>query len=207
MTYILKLELFDYLTNTLGIAGTTVESLFPNILQINEFIIVPRWDKVAIPTQVGSTGISSQISNTYSEVFDIFKFVTIYDNETYLKNNTYNVPYDYNNLLLQVVNGYYTEPHLKDFKSYYSDMLAVTSTHPDFSRMSMRTQRFMTLLENIIDVSNSSNQTELFNNILQNSDYYFTIIVRNGVTYISYKFEDHQIYVIPKFEFESKLQG
>lgn len=199
--HILKLELYNYLTNTLNLAGEFVENIFPTILNINEFFITPRWDKVAIPSHVGSIGISSQVSLSYSEPFDLDNFIKIYNNVNYLKNNTYNVPFDYNNLLLQVTNGYYTEDDVKDFRLYFSDFIAVTSTHPDFSRMSQRTQKFVSLLENIIDVSNSPNATEMFNKILQNVDYHFTIITRNGVTYLSYLYEKHQIYVIPKYQF------
>jgi len=206
--HILKLELYEYLVNILGINNHTIESLFPNILKINEFFIIPRWDKVAIPTRVGSIGISSQVSKTYTETFDMDKFVTVFttdNNNNYLRNNTYNVPYDYNNILLHIVNGYYTEANVKDFREYYNDLISVTSTHSDFARMSSRTQRFVSLLEHMLDVSNCNNQTELFNNILQNVDYYFTIIVRNGITFISFRQDDHQYYLIPKYQFLERV--
>jgi hypothetical protein len=199
--YILKLELYNYLVNTLGLNGEFIESIFPSILNINEFFIVPRWDKVAISAQVGEIGINSQISRTYNETFDQNKFIKIYTNDTYLANNTYNVPFDYNNVLLQVTNGYYTDMDVKDFRSYYNDFITVTSTHPDFARMKTRTQRFISLLENMLDVCNSNNATELFNKVLQNKDYRFTIITRAGVSYLSIFYEDHQYYVIPKYQF------
>ena len=199
--YILKLELYNYLVNTLGLNGEFIESIFPSILNINEFFIVPRWDKVAISAQVGEIGINSQISRTYNETFDQNKFIKIYTNDTYLTNNTYNVPFDYNNVLLQVTNGYYTDMDVKDFRSYYSDFITVTSTHPDFARMKTRTQRFISLLENMLDVCNSNNATELINKVLQNKDYRFTIITRAGVSYLSIFYEDHQYYVIPKYQF------
>lgn len=197
--YILKLELYNHLVTVLGLPGEFVESIFPTILNINEFFIIPRWDKIAIPSQVGESGINSQISPTYNETFDQHKFIKIYDNNNYLMNNTYNLPFDYNNLLLQVTNGYYTDAPVKDFRQYYSDFITVTSTHPDFARMKKRTQRFITLLENVLDVCNSNNSTELFNKVLQNKDYHFTIITRGGVSYVSIFYEDHQYYVIPKY--------
>lgn len=198
--HILKLELYNYLVNTLGLDGSLIENLFPTILNINEFFIIPRWDKVAIPSQVGQTGITSQISPTYNEVFDLNKFIKVFDNTNFIQNNTYNVPFSYNNILLHVTNGYYTEQDVRDFKMYYSDLITVTSTDPDFARMNTRTQRFITMLKNMLDVSNSSNATEMFNKILQNSDYKFTIITRGGVSYISFLYEDHQYYVIPRYE-------
>lgn len=199
--YILKLELYRILTEEMGLAGSFVEDIFPTILRINEFFIVPRWDRLAIPSQVGQIGINSQVSLTYNEPYDTRKFIKIYDQDTYIKNNTYDVPFTYNNILLQVTNGYYSEESIRVFTNYYSDIIAISSLNQDFGRMSSRTQRFMIMLENLLDIADSNSQTELFNKVVQNDSYLFTIIDRGGVTYISVFFEEHQYYIVPKFEF------
>lgn len=199
--YILKLELYRVLTEELGLSGSFVEEVFPTILRINEFFLVPRWERLAIPSQVGQIGINSQISKTYSEVYDTRKFIKIYDQDVYIKNNTYDVPVTYNNLLVQVTNGYYSEERIRAFTGCYPDIISVSSLSQDFGRMSSRTQRFIILLENLLDIADSNNQTELFNKVVQNDSYLFTIIDRGGVTYVSVFFEEHQYYVIPKFEF------
>lgn len=201
--YILKLELYNHLVNVLGMNATFVESIFPTILNINEFFITPRWEKMAIPSQIGQNGINSQIAKAFSAEFDLTKFIKIYPNASYLRENTYGVPFDYNNLLLQVTNGFYTEAAIKDFADYYSDFITITSTHPDFARMKQRTQKFIVLLENLLDIANSSNSTEMFNKILQNNQFHITIISRAGVNYISFFFEEHQYYVLPRYEFLS----
>lgn len=199
--YILKLELYNHLVHDLGLDATYVETIFPTILNINEFFLTPRWEKMAIPSQIGFAGINSQIAKTFNEDFDLTKFIKIYPNTSYLRENTYSVPFDYNNLLIQVTNGFYTVGDIKDFKNYYSDFMAIGSTHPDFARMKQRTQKFIILLENLLDVANSANSTEMFNKILQNTNYHFTIISRAGVNYISYFFEEHQYYLLPRYEF------
>lgn len=201
--YILKLELYNYLTNTLGLAGSLVEEIFPSILNINEFFITPRWDKISIPSQVGQSSINSQIISAYNEDFDMNKYIKIYNDVNYLRNNTYAVPFDYNNVVLYITNGYYTESDIKDFKQYFNDFLTVTSTHPDFARMSLKTQRFITLLENMLVITNCNNSTELFNNLISNTNYKFTIINRGGVTYLSFFYDKHQIYMITKYQFYS----
>jgi len=203
--HILKLELYNYLVNILLLSGELIESIFPTILNINEFFITPRWDKIAIPSQVGQNSISSQISPTFSEVFDLDKFIKVFSNLTFIRNNTYNVPFSYNNILLQITNGYYTEQEIKDFKEYYYDLITVSSIDPDFARMSTRTQRFVTVIKVMLEISNSNNSTEMFNKVLSNGNYNFTIISRGGISYISYLFNDHQYYVIPKYEFLSRL--
>ena len=203
--HILKLKLYDMFINTLNLNSAFIENVFPTILNINEFFIIPRWDKVAIPSQVGQVGINSQISLSYNEPFNINKFIKVYNNTDFLRRNTYNVPFDYNNILLQITNGYYTEPSIRDFANYYSDFITVTSTHPDFSRMRQRTQRFITLLENMLSVADSDSSAELFNKISGNSNYRFTIISRSNISYLSFFFEEHYYYVIPRYEYFKNL--
>jgi hypothetical protein len=199
--YILKLELYNYLINTVGMLGTVVEELFPAILNINEFFITPRWDKIGIPSQVGQASINSQIVSVFNETFDMNKFIKVYTDLTFLRNNTYAVPFDYNNITLYITNGFYSEAAIKDFKTVFNDFLTVTSTHPDFARMKLETQRLVTLLESMLVVSNCNNSTELFNNLLTNSNYRFTIINRDGVDYLSYFYDKHQFYILPKYQF------
>jgi hypothetical protein len=202
--YVLKLKLYEALL-ALGMTSEYIETIFPSILKINEFFVTPRWNRFAIPTQIGQNGIMSQITKSFSEPFDLTTFVKVYTDNTYLRNNSYNVPYDYKNMLLVVTNGFYTEEDVQDFKQYYSDLITVTSTHPDFGRMSSRSQHLVTLLENMLEVADSDTSVQMFNKMLANSNYAFNMITRQGVWYLSIFFEKHQMYVIPKFEYNRLL--
>lgn len=201
--FLLRLALYDYLVNTLNLPETFVQSTFPSILNINEFFIIPRWEKMAIPAHVGASAILSQVTKTYNENFNISNYLPVIPDVAHFTNNTYNVPFDYNNILLHVVNGYYSESHLKHFTSVFPDFITVTSTHVDFSRMSMKTQRFVTLLENMLRICDSEDDTQLVTKMLLNTHYRFSIITRANVTYISILFDEHQIYVIPKYIYNS----
>lgn len=204
--YVLKLKLYEELL-ALGLTSSYIEDIFPSILKINEFFITPRWDSFAIPTQVGQNGILSQITKAFNEPFDLATYVKVYTDLDYLRNNTYNVPYDYNNILLSISNGFYTDDDVKDFKGYYGDMISVTSTHPDFGRMSTKTQHFATLLENMLQIADSETSVKMFNKMLANTDYSFNMISRQDVWYLSIFFNKHQIYVIPKFEYRRLKAG
>lgn len=204
--YVLKLKLYEALL-ALGLTSEYVENIFPSILKINEFFITPRWDRFAIPTQIGQNGILTQITRAYGDTFDLTTYVKVYPDVDYLRNNSYNVPYDYNNIMLTVSNGYYTEEAEKDFKTYYGDIITVTSTHPDFGRMSTKSQQFMTLLENMLEIADSETSVKMFNKMLANNDYVFNMITRQGVWYLSIFFDKHQIYVIPKFEYTRLMAG
>lgn len=199
--HILRLELYRFLTEDVGLTPEFVESVFPSVLNINEFFLVPRWDRYAIPSQVGQGSINSQLTRTYTEEFDIEKFVKVYNNPTFSKNNTYSFPCNFNNLLINVLNGFHTSPLVKDFMTYYKDIIAVSSNHPDFNRMSNRTQLFLTILEHFLEIADANSETELFNKIIQNTNHNFNLTERGGITYVTIQFQDHQYYVIPRYEY------
>lgn len=202
--YVLKMKLYEYLLS-LGLTSDYIESIFPSILEINEFFITPRWDRTAIPTRVGLNGISSQVSKAFSETFDLAKFIKIYPDQEYLRLGSYNVPYDYNNVLLTISNGYYTELPVRDFKEVYSDLISVTSTHPDYARMSTKSQRFVTLLENMLVISDSETTNHMFAKMMDNENYKFTLVNRQDVWYLTFFFDGHQYYMLPRYEYMSRI--
>lgn len=203
--YVLKLKLYEYLLS-LGLSSEYIESIFPTILKVNEFFITPRWDSMAVPSQVGQSGIMSQISLAYDTRFDLDKFVKVYTDLEYLRTNSYNVPYDYNNILLTVTNGFYSEEAVKDFRTVYKDLISVTSTHPDFGRMARKTQRLVSLLENMLVISDTSTSTQMFTKMMDNENYDFAILTRQGVNYLSVHYEGHQFYMVPKFEYLQRME-
>jgi hypothetical protein len=71
--------------------------------------------------------------------------------------------------------------------------------------MSSRSQHLVTLLENMLEVADSDTSVQMFNKMLANSNYAFNMITRQGVWYLSIFFEKHQMYVIPKFEYNRLL--
>ena len=198
--YVLKLKLYEYLLS-LGMTSEYIESIFPSILKINEFFFTPRWKSMAIPSQVGQVGIMSQVSRAYDTAFDLDKYIKVYTDLAFLKMNSYNVPYDYNNLLLTVTNGFYSDEAVRDFRVVYKDLITVTTTHPEFARMSRRTQRLVTLLESMLVICDSDTTTQMFTKMMDNEIYDFNILTRQSVNYLSIQYEGHQIYMIPKFEY------
>lgn len=198
--FILRLKLFDHLVNNLNLREDFVETIFPSILNINEFFVIPRWDNIAIPSFVGRSAINSQVQRTFRDDIDIQKFIPNIQDIIFLKNNTNSVPIDYNNLMLHIVNGYYSEEHLRDFRALYSDIITVFSKHPDFNRMSRETQHILTLLENALVVSDVDNSIELLNNIIANTNFNFRILRRMNVEYLTIFNDKHQFYILPKYE-------
>lgn len=198
---LLKLELFEYLIANTTLTQSDVENLFPSLLEINEFFIVPRWDKIAVPSQIGQAAIYSQLHLTYNEVYDLNKYITVYP-EAHLRAQTYTLPTEYNNMLLSISNGYYTQIDKKDFKNLYGDIVTVSTTDPDFARMSTLTQNFLTKLYDMLFIANSDSFLDLFNKIFATGLIAtYKLRTRNGISYIAVRYNDHVYYILSKYEF------
>jgi len=52
----------------------------------------------------------------------------------------------------------------------------------------------------MISVADVGDKISLVNKILANKDYQFSTIIRSGTMYLSYFYDKHQYYVLPRFE-------
>lgn len=204
--YLWRDELYKYLKD-LGLSDDFIEEHFPSIFRVNEFFMIPEWNDYALPFRVGQGSINSQVNKAFTSPFRIDWYLKAYeDSNDYLRENTYNVPLPYNNILCRVVNGKWTLDNIKDFKVVYKDLITVNSTNPDFARMSEATQRFVNMTSFLIATSDAKSQTELFNNVMRNNsintDHKFSIARRMEITYLSIQFKEHRYYMIPRFEFD-----
>lgn len=202
---VLKTLLLDYLVQASGLTESEVIALFPSIAEINEFFIIPRWNKVAIPSQVGQEVIYSQTLSAFNDNIDLSKFIKVYSVE-HFSNNSYNVPCTYNNIIATIVNGQHSDPLIKDFNTYYNDLITVSTTSADFARMSQKTQNFSVLYNYLVDLGDCGDILTLYNRIiLLNSTitttYKFKVRVRQNIYYVVAKMGDFTYYAIPRFEF------
>jgi len=200
----LKNELLAYLVNASGLTESQIIALFPSIAEVNEFFIIPRWDRQAIPSQVGQDAIYSHVVPTFLNTIDLTKFIKVYS-PTHFNNNSYNVPMTYNNLLCVIVNGQFSESQYKDFLNYYSDILTISSTSQDFGRMQTKTQRFIDLCSYLLSLCDKNNIVDVYNEItyLNNhqNNYTFKVRNRNNINYVVCRYDLHTYYCLPKFEF------
>lgn len=214
--YLLKDAIYDYLKNEVGLTDEFIETHFPTIFEVNEFFMIGQWENYALPSKVGQGSISSQMTSAYNAPFNIAKFIPAYidkedpkKSDKHFKENTSNVPFAYNNLVSQIVNGKHTEVKYKEFRKLFSDLLTVPVGHPDFPRMSPDTQRFLIMCERLWAICDSKTQTEMFNKVTTTNDkeYTFTVSNRTGVSYISISFNKIRYYAIPRYEYERISKG
>lgn len=200
--HLLRDTLYQYLNKDLGLEPAWIEQHFPDIFKVNEFFLVPLWTNFAIPFTTGQGSVNSQMVPAFSADLPLDTFIPSYTEDLeYLQNNTYTVPFVYNNLTLYIVNGRRTVEQIRDFRKYYHDYITVSSRHPDFDRMSDSTMRFITMMETMFYVADSSAQTEVFSKMMEPGQHKFSISERAGVDYLSILFGEHRYYMIPRYEY------
>jgi hypothetical protein len=201
---VLKNELLAYLVANSHLTESQVIALFPSIAEVNEFFIVPRWDRVAIPSQIGQDAIYSHVVPTFINTIDLTKFIKVYSS-SHFSANSYNVPMTYNNLLCVIVNGQFTEPQYKDFLNYYSDILTISTTSQDFGRMQTKTQHFINLCGYLLTLADKNDIVSVYNEVTflnsTQNQYTFKVRSRNNISYIACRYDKHTYYCLPRFEF------
>ena len=128
--------------------------IFPDIFTATEFIVTPFWSQFAVENMTIQAGV-------YSPVCDVQQALAI-ARET----NTgtgYTIPHVENNLALtgipfkSIALGICGGPENRQgkarFKDYYWDYMNVSTTHPDFGRMSADTQGLVLMFERMLQVA------------------------------------------------------
>ena len=206
--HILKEILLDYFKNELGLDDEFIEEHFPDVYKINEFFMIPMWDSYAIPAITGQGSVNSQITYSYPRTVDVLPFLTVYKaEEDHVRNHTRDVPFAFNNILVKIVDGKYTDIDVRNFTKVYPDLLTVPVTHPDFARMHQDTQKFVIMMSYFFAIANSGSQTEVFNKIMVNKEYKFALGQRGGTPYVTVMFGSHRYYILPRYVHKSISGG
>lgn len=125
------------------------EAILPDLFKRTEFIILPRWDKIAIPNL-------SLLSSLYGNMLDPVECIAyakskigFYD-AAFIGTNIHILPYDYKAINLLVVNGQANAAGKADLAELFPDYIPVASTTLDFARMSVATQTWALLLGRLL---------------------------------------------------------
>lgn len=118
------------------------EAILPDLFKRTEFIIIPRWDKFAIPELVFNHGIYGAIMDPLESIDTATRIVNYYPSE-HIRYNTNIVPHHYSNLSLNIVNGLKNLEGKQKFNELFSDYINVPTTSLDFNRMSEYTRLWM----------------------------------------------------------------
>lgn len=167
--------------------------ILPDIFKKTEFMILPFWDKMAIPNKVNQVGIYSPILTGTAASARLRSFVNNYP-AAHINANYQTMTYHYKTIGVAMVGGPENRDNKFKLDELFPDFITVSSTSIDFNRMSLRTQKFAEMLSYMIPAAED---------FTENSDIPpgMMKMVRNGKLYLSQSFENVTYLVLVKSNF------
>ncbi len=160
------------------------EAILPDLFKRTEFIILPRWDRVAIPDLAVQTGIYSSISSPQEVIANAANTVDFYlPAWVQQAGNIVTIPFIYKGLSLDIVTGPNNDVFASTFTKLFSDYVSVSSTSLDFNRMRLITQEWILLIERMILVAESFDRYTTIPEPMR-------VIYRNNKKYLSAYYEN-----------------
>lgn len=160
--------------------------ILPDIFKRTEFVIIPRWDKIAIPNLTTLSGLYGSILDVNEAKSFVTSRFNLYPN-IWTSNNINIMPFDYKAIMLSVINGPDNVAGSQDIKLMYSDYIPVSTSTIDFNRMSINTKEWLLLLETaLIEAETAdgfSSLVEPLRKITRNNVLYITFLY-NNVNYL-----------------------
>lgn len=129
------------------------EVLIPDLFKRTEFVILPRWDKIAIPDMAAQTGLYGSMTKPAGIGAFVSGQVTFYPASWVVEQNITVLPFPYKCLTLNAIAGPTNEGDAADLQTLFPDYLPLPSTSLDFNRMVAKTQGWLLLMEKMLIVA------------------------------------------------------
>lgn len=165
-------------------------AVLPDLWRTTEFIVVPRWDLVAIPDLTSNAGVYLPVINPADAIAKAITY-TGYDT-TNVNANLQIVSSYYKSLMLEVVGGPYNRNAKNKFTDYFADYISENTASNDFDRMSQYTQDWSYLLSSVLAVAETA--TVSSSGLPANMGK----TVRNGMLYITFSYDNVEYLVLAK---------
>lgn len=169
------------------------KTILPDIFRNTHFVILPRWDKYAIPNRTSIAGIYSPImSGEESLLFAKDKLPTwALSHVTSALQFTH---HPYRSIGLVVVGGPDNRDSLFKVSQVVPDYLGVESTHEDFNRQAELTKQWVTMIGNLLRIAeNLTTSLSVPAGV--------RVVERSGITYVSQKLDNIEYMVAAKFNY------
>lgn len=191
----IKDAIVEYIINNSTHSRGEWEVILPDLFKRTEFVMIPRWDKMAIPDFSIEQGIYSSLSDPVEIIAAAQKYVPFYDS-TYVQNNITVLPHVYRTISILVVNGSSNIDTKKSFSKLFSDYIPVATSSTDFNRQSEFTRTWalkimdMLLMAETMDENTSVGVS-------------FRKVKRNGQLWLSLIYDNVQYLMMPKYILKS----
>ena len=164
--------------------------IIPELFIRTEFVIIPRWDKIAIPNMTSNSVLYRSMINANDAITFAQEVINFYP-APYIAANTIIMPYDYKNISLVVVNGNNNIITKNELTKIFPDYLAVNTSSPDFYRMKLGTQNWSLILQRLLIYAETADE----NTTIPTT---FRRINRGGIFFISVEYNSINYLVAAK---------
>lgn len=144
--------IYDYILQHTNRDFNEWRLIFPDIFKRTEFVILPRWKNYAIPNLTLQAGIYSPVINLAKELNYIKRVLPGYA-PAHIDNHATVLPNTYKNLVLDIIGNFDNKNNLFEITQIYPDILNISTSSNDFTRMSAKTQAFLITLASMIMVA------------------------------------------------------
>ena len=156
--------------------------IYPEIMSRTEFVIVPRWDLIAIPNLTLSSGIYSSILDP-KECTNFVKDNIPFYTGTFIEDNINIVPIDYKALMLLIINGNTNMVGKQHLKDIFNDYIPISSVNIDFNKMTPFTREWVFILYELVQIAETATR---FSTVPNN----YRRIIRNEIIFISRQYDN-----------------
>lgn len=161
--------------------------ILPDLFRRTEFLIVPVWDKYAIPNRTLEAGIYSPTSNLKAALVTINKLGLTYT-ATHVGKYAGITAHPYKSLQMLSIGSPDNRNSWFQLTDVFADYIAVSSTSIDFNRMSQTTQNWANMLSTMLIIAETMSE---FTNIPSSAaSLGLTKTTRNGVLYLVARYDN-----------------
>jgi hypothetical protein len=147
-----KAAIQAYIANNTSNTIANWQAIFPDIYKQTEFIIIPRWDKYAIPQATTISGLYSSMTNPQTDINFAVSKVPFYP-ASFVQQNITVMTHYYKYITLLVVNGQNNVAGSTNIEAIFPDYIPQSSNSLDFNRMTPATQQWSNLLEQMLMIA------------------------------------------------------
>lgn len=125
------------------------EAIFPDLFKRTEFVLLPRWERIAIPNLTDLGAVFSPILKPAECVTFAKENVPFYT-PSHVADNIYTTTLLYRSLACVIVAGETNIVGKKTLWQVIPDYIVVNTSSPDFARMSLKTQEWITMINDMV---------------------------------------------------------
>lgn len=174
---VMKDAVIDYVLKHSHYTRTQWEQMFPELFKRTEFVLVPRWDLIAIEDMQAKSGLYGSMMSPPETMEFAKRAITFYD-PAYIDDHVLLFPFDFKNLMISSVPGPNNSDYGASLIAIFPDYLALNSSSLDFNRMAVATRHWIVLLEQMLILAETADEFTTL-------PYHIRRSVKDGATFLS----------------------